>query len=704
MVEMGIDRKKRDWHVPPDRADDTHHSADSVVQALLGPAQEEHELGRLGGYRVLKELGRGGMGVVFHAEDPLLQRPVALKALVCDVGAAASEARERFLREARAAAGLNDDHVVTIHEIGEDRGIPFLTMELLEGESLDRRLAREGRLPISETLRVGRETALGLAAAHAKGIVHRDIKPANLWLETRSQGSGVRGQKDESADKRRADRSATSRISPARVKILDFGLARSTSGDATLTRNGIVVGTPAYMAPEQARGDPLDSRCDLFSLGAVLYQSCTGQAPFVDKDAIATLMKVTTVQPPPPCAVAPEVSPPLSELIMMLLAKDPVDRPASAREVIQRITAIETGLLQKASADTTRPEVVRAPSGQSRARRSQHRSIIALAAGAVLLAAAIVMYVRTDRGTLEIQSFDDAVKIAVEQGGEVVGILDPLSKQQLTIRSGKYQLQILGEKNAGLELITDQQAANTVTMTRGGKVIVKVRQHQPMAPGAVTAPADDWIKTVQGLPPNRQVEEVRAELKKRNPGFDGKLTHRINNGVVSELVFWSDQVANIAPVRALKNLERLSCKGSSRERRKLADLRPLQGLALKYLNVDATLVSDLAPLRGMPLNDLYIADTEVADLSPLRGMPLHFLTVARCKQVSDLSPLRGMPLDNLEVFSTSVRDLSPLSDMPLKYLQVMDTPVTDVSQLKKLPLEMIDGTPAAKWWSKRNGK
>src|SRR5262249_2130883 len=140
------------------------------------------EIGRLGPYRILAVLARGGMGVVFRAHDPALDRPVALKAMLPGE-AAVPNARERFLREARAAAALKHPHVVTIFQVGEDHGVPFLAMEFLEGESLNDRIHREGRLPLAEVLRIGRETALGLAAAHARGLVHRDIKPANLWLE-----------------------------------------------------------------------------------------------------------------------------------------------------------------------------------------------------------------------------------------------------------------------------------------------------------------------------------------------------------------------------------------------------------------------------------------------------------------------------------------------------------------------------------------
>jgi hypothetical protein len=279
---------------------------------FLGPPQGPGELGRLGHYRVLKVLGAGGMGVVFHAEDILLHRPVALKAML-PVLAASPTNRERFTREARAAAAVEHDHVVAIHQISEDRGVPFLVMPLLRGEPLDARLAREKKLPPREVLRVGREAAEGLSAAHARGLVHRDVKPGNIWLE---EGTG-------------------------RVKILDFGLARAGSGEVQLTQQGAFLGTPAYSAPEQAGGQPVDARSDLFSLGCVLYRAATGKLPFQGTDTISTLLAVATVDPPPPLRLDPGLPPRLSDLIMRLLAKKPEDRPPSARAVADALAEVE---------------------------------------------------------------------------------------------------------------------------------------------------------------------------------------------------------------------------------------------------------------------------------------------------------------------------------------------------------------------------
>jgi serine/threonine protein kinase len=270
----------------------------------LAPAEGPDELGRLGGFRILEVLGQGGMGVVFRAQDVQLDRPVAIK-IMHAAFAARKNAAERFLREARAAASIRHDHVVTIYQVGEDRGVPYMAQELLIGESLESLLCR--RLPDrAEALRIGHEAALGLAAAHSRGLLHRDIKPANIWLE-----NGRR-----------------------RVKLLDFGLVRSRSGkEIALTGTGVILGTPLYMAPEQAAAGAVDERSDLFSLGCVLYRMTTGQLPFPKRETISPLNPVDFARPPAPRSLRGGLSQPVSDLIESLLAIEPGRRPASAEDV-----------------------------------------------------------------------------------------------------------------------------------------------------------------------------------------------------------------------------------------------------------------------------------------------------------------------------------------------------------------------------------
>jgi hypothetical protein len=282
----------------------------STVGAAGAPAGEPRDLHRLGGYRLLELVGQGGMGAVYRAEDLRLGRTVAVKVMK-PATAADPQAEQRFLREARAAAALQHDHVVPIFHVGEEGGVPFIVMPLLAGESLEARLQRESRLSAAEVARIGREAAEGLAAAHATGLVHRDIKPANLWLEA----------------------------STGRVKVLDFGLARAAAVADGLTQSGAVPGTPGYMAPEQIDGRPADARSDLFGLGCVLYRAATGGPPFQARTLTGLLRAVAEHHPPPPREVRPELPAALSDLIVQLLAKDPEQRPPSARTVADALAA-----------------------------------------------------------------------------------------------------------------------------------------------------------------------------------------------------------------------------------------------------------------------------------------------------------------------------------------------------------------------------
>src|SRR5205814_1133983 len=218
--------------------------------------------------------------------------------------AASATARRRFTREARAAAAVTHDHVVTIHAVEDAGPLPHIVMQFVAGHSLQDRLDRTGPLQLQEVLRIGMQAASGLAAAHAQGLVHRDIKPANILLE-----SGLE-----------------------RVKLTDFGLARAMD-DATLTQTGIITGTPEYMAPEQARGDAVDRRADLFSLGSVLYALCTGRPPFQARTAFGVLRRVCEDMPQPPQEINADIPIWLARLIAKLHAKRPEQRFQSADKV-----------------------------------------------------------------------------------------------------------------------------------------------------------------------------------------------------------------------------------------------------------------------------------------------------------------------------------------------------------------------------------
>lgn len=272
---------------------------------FLQPSRKPGSLGRLGHYEVLEVLGRGGFALVVRAFDEVLQRVVAIKVLSAQM-AVTSPARKRFLREARAAAAVRDDHVVQIHAV-EEQPRPYLVMEYIPGQTLQQKLDGTGPLETAEMLRLAVQIARGLAAAHAQGLIHRDIKPSNILLE---QGAETK------------------------VKITDFGLAR-TADDASLTQSGVIAGTPLYMAPEQAQGVAIDHRTDLFSLGSVFYVLLTGRPPFRAPTALAVLKRVCEDTPRPIRDIIPEVPPWLCDLIGKLHAKKPEDRFQTAQEVAE---------------------------------------------------------------------------------------------------------------------------------------------------------------------------------------------------------------------------------------------------------------------------------------------------------------------------------------------------------------------------------
>lgn len=272
----------------------------------------EHAIGtKIGHYTVLEVVGRGGMGVALKAHDEKLNRLVCLKVFAGAL-AATPTARERWLREARAAAAIDSPHVVKIYAVDEHEGRPFLAMEFINGRSLQEELDALGSLPIDAILEIAQQTLIGLGAAHSRGLIHRDIKPGNILLEAENN----------------------------RVKIADFGMARAMD-DSRLTAEGCVAGTPEYMAPEQSQGGEVDSRADLFSLGSVIYAMCTGNSPFAADNSLAVLRRVVDDNPTPISKIRTEVPAGLVEVINRLHEKDPKKRPQSAEEVLSLFENID---------------------------------------------------------------------------------------------------------------------------------------------------------------------------------------------------------------------------------------------------------------------------------------------------------------------------------------------------------------------------
>jgi serine/threonine protein kinase/Tol biopolymer transport system component len=319
----------------------SHDTAAGVGQqpdlSFLRPCDTPQRLGCLGAYEVLQVLGQGGMGLVLRAFDVTLSRVVAIKVLAPELAANAM-ARQRFLREARAAAAISHPNVVTIYAVDETERLPFIVMECVQGQTLQQKIDQVGALELEEILRIGAQIAQGLAAAHAQGIVHRDVKPGNVLLE-----NGIE-----------------------RVKLTDFGLARAAD-DIHITQTGYIAGTPQYMSPEQAEGKPIDHRSDLFSLGSVMYAMCTGRAAFRAESALAVLRRVCEDAPRHIHDINPLIPPWLIDTVDRLLAKDPVERFATADEVAQLLNAQLAHLQQ--STLTTKPTPLAVRTGATGRRR-----------------------------------------------------------------------------------------------------------------------------------------------------------------------------------------------------------------------------------------------------------------------------------------------------------------------------------------------
>ncbi|MEO8164524.1 MAG: serine/threonine-protein kinase, partial [Betaproteobacteria bacterium] len=280
--------------------------------SFLQSSAKPGSIGMLGHYEILQVLGQGAFGIVFKAFDEKLHRFVAIKAMNPQL-AATSPPRKRFLREARSVAAIKHENIVQVYSV-EEQPLPYLVMEFIDGETLQQKLDSSGPLDAAEILHLGRQIANGLAAAHARGLIHRDIKPGNILLEAGAE---------------------------QKVKITDFGLARAAD-DASMTRTGMIAGTPMYMAPEQAMGQTLDHRADLFSLGSVLYQMASGRPPFRASTMIAVLKRVADETPRPIQEILPEVPDWLCEIIAKLHAKKPADRFQSAKEVGDLLAKCQT--------------------------------------------------------------------------------------------------------------------------------------------------------------------------------------------------------------------------------------------------------------------------------------------------------------------------------------------------------------------------
>ena len=431
----------------------TESPSEKISLDFLEPSTQINSLGRLGQYEILETIGRGGMGIVLKAYDTKLRRIVAVKVLASEL-AHNPTARKRFSREAQAAAAVSHDHVVTIHAVEDNDEVtpgklPYLVMEFIDGQSLQEKIDREGQFELKEILRIGRQIAAGLAAAHQQGLIHRDIKPSNILLQ-----NGIE-----------------------RVQITDFGLSRAAA-DVDLTRTGEIAGTPQYMSPEQAQGLAVDARSDLFSLGSVMYAMCAGRSPFRADTGYASLKRVCEDEPRPLSEISPETPAWLIAIIAKLLRKNPAERFQSAQEVADLLAQHLAHLQDPQGAAfpaTIKPVEKLAPN-------RQHRWLVPLllvigligivgmteATGLTKFSGSVIRLV-TGEGTLVIEVDDPTIEISLD--GEELSITGEGLKE-LKLRPGQYKFQATKDGKP-----IEQRL---VSISRGGREVVSVTQEPPV--------------------------------------------------------------------------------------------------------------------------------------------------------------------------------------------------------------------------------
>ncbi len=532
---------------------------------------------QIGAYRIKGQLGIGGMGIVYRAEDTALGRDVALKVLRPGVDHD-PRYRARFTQEARALAALHHDNVVTVYHVGEVDGadgrlMPFFAMELLTGCSLQDWMAKNQHPTVELVTRIGRQAASGLASAHARGLLHRDVKPANLWLEASEGWDTVRGSQ-----------------TITRVKLIDFGLARATDADSQVDGRA---GTPGYMPPEQVSGEPLTPRTDIFALGCVLYELCTGKRPFSDASVNGPPSRVAQL--------APNVPTRLASLIERMVSLDPAGRPASAADVESELAAVAA-------------EVERNP---------KHRRLVrwgvAVVTGVVIAFTwyragpgdPIAQPTHTDSGpsqsTVRARFPADA---AEEEWCREFATRPP--KEQFTMMTAKF-----AELNPGF---TATQASGWVEPELVLRFMVRsnvVRDIRPIRalttlqsvgvmgipPGGVFSD----LSPLEGLPLRYAIFHNQPALNDLSPLRNCPLFHLdvrrtgitsladVNGECLEELSFSGTKVSDLSPVRRMRRLLELECDGCP-----VASFEPLVDSNVKVLQADVRTTADLLVLRRVP--------------------------------------------------------------------------------------------------------
>lgn len=619
------------------------------------------------------------LGLVLLARDPKLDRQVAIK--IMSPALASAVHKERFLREARSMAAIRNDFVIDIYQVDEERSVPFLVMPVLRGETLDSRCRRVGRLSLPEVLKIGKEIATGLAAAHSgeRKLIHRDIKPANIWLEERTD----------------------------RVKLLDFGLALEPGADLKLTNPGAVMGSAPYMSPEQAScAAEIDERTDLFSLGSVLYEMSTGRMAFKRDGLMNTLNAVVNERPLPPAQLVPNLSPEFSTLVMQLLDKTPASRPTSAAAVARELEELQRATQGHSPTRRDAKAILRVPVAKPSAGRPprERRPVVAAVAAVLLslsfLLAAIV--ISLDKVELEITT-DDAFRVTLLEDNEVL-LKDVEANSTLRLRPGQHDFEILLTDAAGKEL--GRFTTTDFKIVRGGKPVLEIRPRAAEAgielPHGDRAAAEWVLASCRGA-------RIRLSVDGQELAFESGAKLPATGDVWLLSVAWDGPHVPIAelprpPIAALIGRlqgTRVTSLQLQSNQTNDTDLKRLAGLKhLGMLDLMRTPITDagLAHLAGSTLWGLNLAGTDIGDEGLRHLSPLKELTEVELEGTkitdSGITVLEGFPrLTRIGLTDTRisaaglarlVEKLPNITNLKINGTFIGDAAVEQLTQLKKL--------------------
>ncbi|MBI5395401.1 MAG: protein kinase [Verrucomicrobia bacterium] len=545
----------------------------------------------IAGYEIVEKVGQGGVGSVYRARQPMLDRTVALKVLAPHL-AGDAEYVARFRREAAAAAQLSHAGIVTVYAAGEKDGAHFIAMEFVEGETLHDRLNRRGRLEPDEAIAICVHLTGALRYAWDKArLVHRDIKPDNIFLSRKGE-----------------------------VKLGDLGLARCVGGDSThVTQHGTAWGTPHYMSPEQARGErDLDCRSDIYSLGCTLYRMLSGQTPYDGADVMAIMTKHVHEPPPAILKALPTCPMPVVFLLTKMLAKNAAARHQTYDELLADLHRVHQQLTQPQAA----PAAV-APKTPEVAATKQTSVMIYAGAGIAALVVIAGLMFWAPWKTHEAAGRRENTPPAVVQKPE------PMSEPPSPAPAPATPPVAVAQQTPA-----PAPAATSVpiAMPAPAPAPANVAAAATPAPPAAAAPAGPapvdatFITTVAALAPEAQAQAIVAKLKELNPAFDGQATPTIESNKLVALSFSTAQAGDLSPLKALPALQSLICPGTF-EKQSLSNLAALAGLPLTNLNCGYSRVSDLAPLRGMPLAALDCRSSAMTNFAALGEFPLRHLSL-----------------------------------------------------------------------------